>query len=262
MIINPFIPNKMCSLILYFYLFFTQIISHTFLATLTTVCKYVLRCIRRLFKRIRYYEPVKYNIYPLTPISGHRLSLVKKKILVLDLDETLIHSSPLNAAYSSEKKPPTLDPDFELQVIIEKHLVKFHVFKRPHVDKFLEIVSQWYNVVIFTAGIDAYGEIITNRLDNNRGIFKQKYYRRHCTPESGLFSKDLSVITNDLSSIFILDNSPFAYKNYPHNAIRIESWFCDQSDKALLNLLPVLDAMRFVHDVRSVLCRNPIHTSL
>ncbi|XKL59102.1 hypothetical protein PGB90_000118 [Kerria lacca] len=238
-----------------------KLISRTILTAVTAIYKYVLRYIRRLFRRIRYYEPVTYNIYPLTPISSHRLNIVKKKILVLDLDETLIHSASLNSPYNNEKKPPSVDPDFELQVIIDKHLVKFHVFKRPHVDKFLEIVSQWYDVVIFTAGIDAYGEIITNRLDNNRGIFKKKYYRRHCTPESGLFSKDLSVITNDLSSIFILDNSPFAYKNYPHNAIQIESWFCDQSDKALLNLLPVLDAMRFVHDVRSVLCRNPNHKS-
>lgn len=233
-------------------------ISRTILNTVAAIYKYFLRFIRRLFRKIRHYEPVTYNIYPLTPVSSHRLNIVKKKILVLDLDETLIHSSSITGPFNNEKRQMLVDPDFELEVIIEKHLVKFHVFKRPHVDKFLEIVSHWYDVVIFTAGIDAYGEIITNRLDNKRGIFKKKYFRRHCTPELGLFSKDLSVITNDLSSIFILDNSPFAYKNYPHNAIQIKSWFCDQSDKALLNLLPVLDAMRFVQDVRSVLCRNLI----
>ena len=53
------------------------------------------------------------------------------------------------------------------------------------------------------------------------------------------------------------------YKNYLHeitsivdNAIPIKSWFNDPSDTALLNLLPVLDALRFVSDVRSVLSRN------
>ena len=40
------------------------------------------------------------------------------------------------------------------------------------------------------------------------------------------------------------------------NAIPIKSWFNDPSDTALLNLLPVLDALRFVSDVRSVLSRN------
>ncbi len=40
------------------------------------------------------------------------------------------------------------------------------------------------------------------------------------------------------------------------NAIPIKSWFNDPCDTALLNLLPVLDALRFVSDVRSVLSRN------
>jgi len=40
------------------------------------------------------------------------------------------------------------------------------------------------------------------------------------------------------------------------NAIPIKSWFSDTSDTALLNLLPMLDALRFTDDVRSVLSRN------
>ncbi len=40
------------------------------------------------------------------------------------------------------------------------------------------------------------------------------------------------------------------------NAIPIRSWFSDPHDTALLCLLPVLDALRFVKDVRSVLSRN------
>ena len=43
---------------------------------------------------------------------------------------------------------------------------------------------------------------------------------------------------------------------YPDNAIPIKSWFSDPSDTALLELLPVLDALRLVSDVRSVLSRN------
>jgi CTD nuclear envelope phosphatase 1 len=42
----------------------------------------------------------------------------------------------------------------------------------------------------------------------------------------------------------------------PDNAIPIKSWFSDPMDTALLNLLPVLDALRFTQDVRSVLSRN------
>ena len=43
------------------------------------------------------------------------------------------------------------------------------------------------------------------------------------------------------------------------NAIPIKSWFEDPTDTALLNLLPVLDCLRFTHDVRSILSRNLVH---
>ncbi|VDM73733.1 unnamed protein product [Strongylus vulgaris] len=72
----------------------------------------------------------------------------------------------------------------------------------------------------------------------------------------GGYTKDLSAIHQDLSSIFILDNSPGAYRKFPQNAIPIPSWFSDPSDTCLLNLLPFLDALRFTSDVRSILSRN------
>jgi len=44
--------------------------------------------------------------------------------------------------------------------------------------------------------------------------------------------------------------------NCADNAIPIQSWFSDPTDLSLLNLLPMLDALRFCSDVRSVLSRN------
>ena len=40
------------------------------------------------------------------------------------------------------------------------------------------------------------------------------------------------------------------------NAIPVKSWFNDPHDTALLDLLPMLDALRFSNDVRSILSRN------
>lgn len=136
-------------------------------------------------------------------------------------------------------------------------------------------MSQWYELVVFTASMEIYGAAVADKLDAGRGILKIRFYRQHCTPDFGSYTKDLSAVCNDLSSVFILDNSPGAYKAYPgnslyiflilcfkqklfntDNAIPIKSWFSDPSDVALLNLLPVLDALRFTADVRSVLSRN------
>ncbi|XP_050789378.1 CTD nuclear envelope phosphatase 1-like [Gopherus flavomarginatus] len=117
-------------------------------------------------------------------------------------------------------------------------------------------VSQWYELVVFTASMEIYGSAVADKLDNNRSILKRRYYRQHCTLELGSYIKDLSVVHSDLSSVVILDNSPGAYRSHPDNAIPIKSWFSDPSDTALLNLLPMLDALRFTADVRSVLSRN------
>jgi CTD nuclear envelope phosphatase 1 len=51
----------------------------------------------------------------------------------------------------------------------------------------------------------------------------------------------------------VIYNTGFLYLD---NAIPIKSWFADPSDTALLNILPMLDALRFTADVRSILSRN------
>lgn len=70
-----------------------------------------------------------------------------------------------------------------------------------------------------------------------------------------LFLED-SNFSSHLPQIFIIDNSPGAYRCFPNNAIPIKSWFSDPLDTSLLSLLPMLDALRFTNDVRTVLSRN------
>jgi len=67
--------------------------------------------------------------------------------------------------------------------------------------------------------MEIYGAAVTDRLDNNRNILSRRYFRQHCTLEFGAYSKDLLVVNSDLSRVFILDNSPIAYRSYPLNAI-------------------------------------------
>ncbi|XP_048857420.1 LOW QUALITY PROTEIN: CTD nuclear envelope phosphatase 1A-like [Brienomyrus brachyistius] len=226
----------------------------TFLGVTSRIWGFILCVLRKHLRTIIQYQTVRYDLLPLSSISRNRLNAVKRKILVLDLDETLIHSHHDGVLRPSVR--PGTPPDFILKVVIDKHPVRFFVHKRPHVDFFLEVVSQWYELVVFTASMEIYGSAVADRLDNNRSILKRRYYRQHCTLDLGSYIKDLSVVHSDLSSIVILDNSPGAYRGHPDNAIPIKSWFSDPSDTALLNLLPMLDALRFTADVRSVLSRN------
>jgi CTD small phosphatase-like protein 2 len=62
---------------------------------------------------------------------------------VLDLDETLVHST-LDAAFS-------IGADFSFPVMFNgaEHMV--HVRQRPHMQEFLERVATLFEVVVFTA---------------------------------------------------------------------------------------------------------------
>lgn len=76
-------------------------------------------------------------------------------------------------------------------------------------------MSQWYDLVVFTASMEIYGQAVADKLDDNQGILKRRYFRQHCTLDYGSYTKDLSTIVDDLSSVFILDNSPGAYRAFP-----------------------------------------------
>lgn len=214
---------------------------------------------RKHIRKVHSHQTVRYDVAPLSPISRSRLVQLKRKILVLDLDETLIHSrhdsggGVLRPLVKSD-----VPPDFVLQVTIDRHPVKFFVHKRPHVDFFLSVVSQWYDLVVFTASMEIYGSAVCDRLDRGQGILQRRFYRQHCKIDTGSFTKDLSFVNPDLSNVVILDNSPGAYKGFPENAVPIKSWFEDPGDTALLNVLPFFDALRFCSDVRNVLHRNKV----
>lgn len=62
-------------------------------------------------------------------------------------------------------------------------------------------VSQWYDLVVFTASMEIYGAAVADKLDNGRNILRRRYYRQHCTPDYGSYTKDLSTICSDLNRV-------------------------------------------------------------
>lgn len=78
-----------------------------------------------------------------------------------------------------------------------------------------------------------------------------KLFRDHCTFYNNTFVKDLSKIGRDLSNIIIVDNSPVAYMFHPENALPIPSWYDDPRDRELNKLIPILERLSQVDDVRN-----------
>jgi len=178
-----------------------------------------------------------------TPSLALRKKRKEKKVLVLDLDETLIHSTSRGSR----------NHDYMIEVLLDKHICLYYVYKRPYVDSFLKKVSEWYKVVVFTASLKEYADPVIDYLDPENKIFSKRYFRESCQYRNGLYMKDLQIIEKDLSKICLVDNSSFSYEINKENGIPIETWINDPKDRELLNLLPFLDALRFVEDVRSIL---------
>ncbi|KIK65320.1 hypothetical protein GYMLUDRAFT_38769 [Collybiopsis luxurians FD-317 M1] len=202
-----------------------------------------------------------------TPVlAARKTPFHSQKILVLDLDETLIHSTsrPISSATSSglfgsfgSRKG---GPGHVVEVMLGGKSTLYHVYKRPFVDFFLRTVSGWYTLVIFTASMQEYADPVIDWLDAGRGILEHRLFRDSCTQlPNGSYTKDLSIVETDLARVCLVDNSPISYKVNEANGIPIEGWTHDPSDEALLDLLPVLDSLRFTSDVRRVLgLRNAI----
>ena len=137
-----------------------------------------------------------------------------QKTLILDLDETLIHSlakgGRMSTGHMVEVKlaSPAAYNGLSLG---PQHPILYYVHKRPHCDEFLKKVSKWYNLVVFTASVQEYADPVMDWLEQERKYFSARYYRQHCTFRNGAYIKDLSSVEPDLSKVMILDNSPLSY---------------------------------------------------
>jgi len=166
-----------------------------------------------------------------------------KKCLVLDLDETLVHSS--------FKQVPC---DFVVPVKIEDKTYKVYVAKRPHVDDFMKRCGELYEIVIFTASLAQYTDPVVDLLDVHK-VVDWRLFRESCTPFKGAYVKDMGRMGRDISQIMIVDNSPHSYLFNRENAFPCETWYNDQNDRELMDFIPLLEQLAdpSVMDVRKTL---------
>lgn len=143
-----------------------------------------------------------------------RSSRIAQKTLVIDLDETLIHSLAKGGRMSSGHMVEVklnANVGYGGTTLGPQHPILYYVHKRPHCDDFLRHVCKWYNLIVFTASVQEYADPVIDWLEQERKYFSGRYYRQHCTFRNGAYIKDLSSVEPDLSKVMILDNSPLSY---------------------------------------------------
>ncbi len=179
-------------------------------------------------------------------------NLTQKKTLVLDLDETLVHS---------QFGPFNIPSDVVINIEIENELHDIHVLIRPGVKEFLEKMAEIFEIVIFTASISKYAGPLLDLLDKKK-FCNFRLFREHCTLLNSSFVKDLKKLGRDLKDVIIVDNSPLAYLLNSDNGLPIMTWFDDKNDRELYKITPILEFLSMVPDVRDYISKIVVNNEI
>jgi len=155
----------------------------------------------------------------------------EKKTLILDLDETLIHSDFNNMFRNHDEVLKFKAENFE-------HHIPVPIILRPGLNQFLSTVASNYEIIVFTASKKEYANTVLDYIDPENKFFKHRFFRDHCIPVLGkIYIKDLRIFSDrKLENMVIVDNSMYSFANQLSNGILITSFFYDKSDMELLNL--------------------------
>ena len=157
-----------------------------------------------------------------------------KKTLILDLDETLVHSSfkPINYNNISHK------PDILLKINFRENIHNVYVLKRPYVYEFLKEMNKIYNIIIFTASVKEYANPLLDILDSEQ-VIKQRLFREDCcVGPNRKFVKDLKIINMNLKDLILVDNNPISYSYNKNNGLPIKTGHFDKTDQEVVKLIP------------------------
>ena len=189
------------------------------------------------------------------------------KLLVLDLDETLIHASMFSQPWPH---------DFQVGLA--------RAWKRPGVGRFLTICFEWFHVGIWTSATRPYAGDVLGHLAGDPGRFSFVFTREHClqkdiaelpgnfgnrdpalgqpAPNAGwgsaglgrIWVKDLCFLLErgqSVESIIVVDDSPESWLGHQDNVVAVSKFKGDPADRELELLLPFLESLGQLPDIRA-----------
>lgn len=156
--------------------------------------------------------------------------------------ETLVHSS----------FTPIENADFVASITVDSTRMTVYIIKRPWLDFFLQQAAAVFEVVVFTASLAQYANVVLDHVDPLNTV-SARLFRESCVPHNGSYVKDLARLGRPLARTLLLDNSPASYAFQPANGVPSATFLDDCSDTGLLDILEVLLRVRAAPDVRLAL---------
>ncbi len=172
----------------------------------------------------------------------------ERKLLILDLDETLI--------YATEEK---------LESASDFSVGQYFVYKRPFLAEFLEFCFENFEVAVWTTATKFYAEKILQTVLQENQKLKFLWTRERCTfafdeeEREHYFVKKMHKLRRrgqKLESVIVVDDSPNVWKCSYGNLVRVGKFEGDKNDNEL-KLLPIyLAKLKDASNIRKVEKRN------
>jgi len=164
----------------------------------------------------------------------------KKKLVLLDLDNTLICAEDLNAPFDLSKMEKAR------QTFKTVRMQDYYdIFERPHLQKFLDYLFKHFKVGVWTASSKEYAIFIVkhfithpnneHKQERHIDLFLCSY---HCNVSKKFFKgtpKDLHLISDkwqleDIQNLLLIDDLEELAKPQPDNVIVVKPFMYDRDD--------------------------------
>ena len=164
-----------------------------------------------------------------------------KKLVIFDLDETLIHCESTNV--------------FVAEHIIDVNLpfgksTTLGINIRPYAYECLKKLKDEskYDIICFTASIGSYANAVLDIIDKNNELFSYRIFRENCiktvVDSKIVYIKDFRVFKNvDIKDIIIVDNSILSFAFNLDSGIPILPFYSNKLDRELVYLVQYLDSI-------------------
>jgi RNA polymerase II subunit A small phosphatase-like protein len=166
------------------------------------------------------------------------------KLIIFDLDETLIHATPNNLGINYHFK-----------------IDEYFVYERPHLKKFLVDISRHFSIGIWSSASDNYVNEIIQIIKPDNVDFLIVWGRSKCTLKRDItfdtynHEKRLDKLKKKgfgLEQILIVDDSPTKSRANYGNAVYIKEFTGDATDNELIFLYNYLLKFKTVDNVRTI----------